>query len=132
MSASNSWEYLPDLTSVHATCDECRCSLSVSVHPPAEITIYTRQGTKFARHIHKECPNRWCRKRFFYGYSIKDGKKIYETLAGKTFLMTSSETAFSLDLCYEVPGDGLQPLGSHQQPQCLSLSFLHILYFRKR
>ena len=102
MSAPNSWEYLPDLTSVQATCDECKCSLSASAHPPAEITIYTRQGTKFARHTHKECPNRWCRKRFFYGYSIKDGKKIYETLAGKTFLMTSSETAFSLDLCYEM------------------------------
>ena len=102
MSTANSWEYLPELTSTKTSCDECRGSLQVSSDPPAEITIYTRNGTKFAQHVHKECPNRWCRKRFFHGFSIKDGKKVYESLIGKDFLITSSETAFALDFCYEI------------------------------
>ena len=75
---------------------------SRSSDPPAEITIYARNGTKFSRHVHKECPNRWCRKRFFYGFSVKDGKKVYESLIGKNFMITSSETAFAVDYCYEI------------------------------
>ena len=102
MAASTSWEYIPDLTSLQTICDECRGTLQISSDPPAEITIYSRHGTKFARHVHKECPNRWCRKRFFHGFSIKDGKRVYECLSGKQFLVTSSETAFSLDFCYEM------------------------------
>ena len=95
MSTTNSWEYLPNFTSLLTVCNE-------SSDPPAEITIYTRNGTKFSRHVHKECPNRWCRKRFFYGFSVKDGKKEYESLIGKNLVITSSETAFAVDYCYEI------------------------------
>ena len=102
MSEGSSWNYLPGLTSVRTSCDECKGSLDFSSDPPAELTIYTRNGTKFSRHLHKECPNRWCRKRFFYGFSIKNGIKVYESLAGKAYLVTSSETAFSLDFCLEM------------------------------
>ena len=102
MSTTNSWEYLPDFTSLRTVCDECMGSLQESSDPPAEITIYTRNGTKFSRHVHKECPNRWCRKRFFYGFSVKDGKKVYESLIGKNFVITSSETAFAVDYFYKI------------------------------
>ena len=31
---------------------------------PAEVVLYTRNGTKFSQHFTKLCTNRWCRKRF--------------------------------------------------------------------
>ena len=96
------WEYIPDLICERNTCDECHGLLRVCSDQCAEVTIYTRTGTKFAKHFHKECPNRWCRKRFYYGFSVKNGVKVYESLIGKEYLVTSSETAFSVEYCYEI------------------------------
>ena len=53
--------------------------------------------------ILSECANRWCRKRFYCGYSVKDGFKVYEPLdSNSRVLVSSSETAFSVDYLYEV------------------------------
>ena len=58
--ATSNWEYTEDLISAKTDCDECGGSLVASHDLPNEVTIYTRNGTKFAQHYLKECPNRWC------------------------------------------------------------------------
>ena len=74
----------------------------LSDNEPAEVTIYTRNGTKFSQHFTKICPNRWCRKKFNYGYSIKHEKKTYDLITASTkYLVTSNETAFSIEFLYE-------------------------------
>ena len=83
-------------------CDDCMCGLSDSKDDPAEVTIYGRQGTKFGRHYHKECPNRWCRKTFYHGYSVKGDKKVYQPLKANNYLFISQETAFTVDFCFEM------------------------------
>ena len=103
MSSAQFWEYCEDLVTDHTFCDECKGDLVDSKDPPSEVTIYTREGTKFAQHFHKECPNRWCRKTFFFGYSVKNKTKVYEPLNSKRkYLVISRETAFAVDLCYEI------------------------------
>ena len=103
MATNQTWEYIEDLLTDKTICDECKCDLILSNKPPAEITCYTRDGTKFAQHFRKECPNRWCRKTFFYGYTVKNGVKIYESdsLRNKKYLLVSTETAFTVDFCNE-------------------------------
>ena len=97
------WTYSDSLITDCETCDECKGDLILSQEHSAEITIYTREGTKFAQHFHKDCPNRWCRKTFFYGYSVKNGIKVYDNLSTKLkYLITSRETAFAIDFCYEL------------------------------
>ena len=45
-----SWEYCEDLITHHTTCDECKGDLVLSKDDPAEVTVYTRDGTKYAQH----------------------------------------------------------------------------------
>ena len=97
-----SWEYSDSLVTNAVSCDECLGSLVMSDNQPAEVTIYTRYGTKFFQHFAKVCPNRWCRKKFMYGYTIKNEEKIYDDLNHKTvFLISSNETGFSIEYLYE-------------------------------
>ena len=101
--STQSWNYCEDLVTDQTVCDECKGGLVDSKDPPSEVTIYTREGTKFAQHFHKECPNRWCRKSFFYGYSIKNEIKVYQSLSPRRkYLIVSRETAFAVDYCYEI------------------------------
>ena len=65
MASVQAWNYCNELVTDQTVCDECHGDLVDSKDPPSEVTIYTREGTKFAQHFHKECPNRWCRKTFF-------------------------------------------------------------------
>ena len=104
MATTQSWGYLEDLITDRTNCEDCRGDLVASSDPPSEVTIYTRNGTKFAQHYHKECPNRWCRKSFYYGYSMKNGIKVYDTdsLKCRKYLVTSDQTALAVDFCYEV------------------------------
>ena len=103
LSRMSEWEYIESLKSQRTSCDECMGTLVESQDNPAELTIYTRQGVKFAQHFHKECPNRWYRKTFFHGYSVKQGKKVYDPLNhSRKYLITSRETAFAVDFCYEL------------------------------
>ena len=77
-------------------------SLVASHDLPNEVTIYMRNGTKFAQHYQKECPNRWCRKTFYYDHTVKKGVKVYDTQMNRKYLVTSAVTAFSIDLCFEI------------------------------
>ena len=98
----SSWKYSDPLKSKLEVCDECHGNLVFSDDDPAEVTIYTREGTKFCQHFTRVCPNRWCRKRFNFGYSIKNNEKTYEKLtASSTYLVSSNETAFAVDYLYE-------------------------------
>ena len=99
---TSTWDYIEKVVTKKPSCDKCSCELVHSRDEPAEITVYTRDRTKFAQHFYKECPNRWCRKTFFYDYSLKKERKVYDTLNSTTkYLVTSRETAFAVDLCYE-------------------------------
>ena len=97
------WQYADSLVTKVGTCDDCHGDLALSDNQPAEVTIYTRMGTKFSQHYTKVCPNRWCRKKFMYGYTIKNEDKVYEKINHTSkYLVTSNETAFSVDYLYEV------------------------------
>ena len=100
--ASSNWEYTDNLISEKTKCDECNGNLVASSDPPAEVTIYTRNGTLFAQHYHKECPNRWCRKTFYYDHTVKNGIKVYDTQLHRKYIITSAETAFAIDFCFEM------------------------------
>ena len=96
------WQYSKDLVTTVSECEECLCTLVLSDNEPAEITIYTRQGTLFSQHFTKECPNRWCRRRYHFGYSTKEDTKLYDRITSeKKYLITSNETAFAVDYLYE-------------------------------
>ena len=97
-----SWHYSEPLVTNAVSCDECLGNLVMSDNQPAEVTLYTRHGTKFCQHFCKVCPNRWCRKKFMYGYTIKNSEKVYDILNHKTEnLITSNETGFSVEYLYE-------------------------------
>ena len=97
-----SWQYTEPLISQKTICDECHGSLVLTNDKPGEVTIYSREGTLFAQHITKICPNRWCRKRFAFGFSTKNGEKVYDRLTHETkYLICSNETAFKTDFLYE-------------------------------
>ena len=97
------WEYSPPLVSEKTWCDECSAPLTTATEKPAEVTVYTRAGTEFRQHVRKICSNHFCKKTFSYGYSLFNGRKRYDTISKDTkFLVTSHETAFSLDFMYEM------------------------------
>ena len=96
------WSYVDPLITQKSNCDECHASLKAD-NDPAEVTIYTREGTKFSQHFAKECTNRWCRKRFYFGFCVKSGQKVFEKIGPDSdILITSSETAFKIDFLYEI------------------------------
>ena len=96
------WTYAEPLVTPKTVCDDCHATIKVD-NDPADVTIYTREGTKFAQHFAKECTNRWCRKRFYFGYCVKSGQKVYEKIGPNSdILITSSETAFKIDFLYEI------------------------------
>ena len=98
----STWHYSEPLISHQTICDECHGNLVLSDDEPAEVTIYTREGTRFSQHFTKVCPNRWCRKRYSYGYSIKNGEKVYDKITHETkYLVSSNETVFKIDFLYE-------------------------------
>ena len=101
---ASSWNYIEPFISKLTYCFQCKAPLKEDSNPPAEITVYTRYGTKFAQHFGKECSNRaGCRLRFYDGYYYKNGDKVYDDLSlqGK-YLITSANTAFSIEYLYEI------------------------------
>ena len=99
----SAWNYSEPLISIRLECDDCMCPLSTSSNDPGDLTIYTRNGTIYSQHFIKECPNRWCRKRFGYGYSVKKDTKVFDKMTDKTkYIVCSNETAFTIDFLYEV------------------------------
>ena len=65
---------------------------------------------------------------FFYGYSVKKERKVYDTLNSTTkYLVTSRETAFAVDLCYETT---LHILHNNATFQGLADVYNHFHYFK--
>ena len=79
----STWKYSDPLVTQKIACDDCHGTL-VHDDEPSDVSLYTREGTQFAQHFAKVCPNRWCRKRFYYGYSVKCVEKV---IYGFIFLM---------------------------------------------
>ena len=101
--ADCTWKYSEPLVTKLVTCEDCHGYLELRDDRPAELTVYTREGTKFAQHFTKVCPNRWCRRRYSYGYSIKNEEKVYDKVSPTSvYLVSSNETAFKVDYLYEV------------------------------
>ena len=99
----SSWTYLEPFQSSKTKCHKCEAPLSRLPDPPSEITVYTRDGTKFVQHYGKECSNHWCRIKYYHGYTTYNGEKVYDDLTEETkYIVTSSETAYSVDYLYEV------------------------------
>ena len=96
------WNYLQPLASVKKKCDKCGGPLSKLSDPPSEVTVYTREGTRFAQHFGQECSNHWCRVKYYFGFTTHEGQKVYDNLEENTkYIVTSNETAFALDFLYE-------------------------------
>ena len=99
---SQVWDYWEPLFSKHEQCDDCQGDLAMSDDEPAEVALYTRNWTKFSQHFTKICTNRWCRKRFNHGYSVKGGEKVFDRIGSEySYLLSSNETGFSIDYLYE-------------------------------
>ena len=80
---------------------KCHGSL-VNHNAPSELKVYTRDGTKFAKHKGKKCSNHFCWTYYYFGYSTFDGTKVYEKIDSKTdCLVTSNETVFSINFLFE-------------------------------
>lgn len=106
-----------NIFSKRTTCDECRCDLEKD-GSPTDLIVYTRMGTKYFQHQNKKCQNRFCEKTFFYGYSSKRGMKKYEAdILQGDYLVSSSQTAFSISYLYEIT---LQVLHSNANFQSLA------------
>ena len=98
-----SWNYIDPFTTDKSKCFQCNSSLVEDRNDPAEITVYTREGVKFAQHYGKECPNKFCAIRFYCGYYTKCGEKVYNDLSDLgDYIITSDNTAFAIDYLYEV------------------------------
>ena len=66
----------------------------------SKIYIYTRNGTLRKSHLIKKCSI--CKTRYFHGYHIADGVRMYDReVLGKCYLVTGSHTAFSIAQVYE-------------------------------
>ena len=64
------------------TCNFCGSCLAVdkkSMTKKALMSVYTRDGTKFARHLIKRCQNNGCRAGHFLGYTVKNKVRRYDS-----------------------------------------------------
>ena len=83
------------LESSHVSCTFCKCKLAVEVKSNKEkgvMSVYTRNGTKFAKHQVKRCQNNDCRAGHFHGYTVKNNVRRYDpdVLQKNEFLGTSN------------------------------------------
>ena len=92
------------LESSHIQCQVCKTGSVVAVGREANLVIYTRTGTKRGVHVEKRCNNRSlpCRAGHYYGYvKTGEGKVIDSDALINEYLVTSSQTAFSVDYLWE-------------------------------
>ena len=68
-----------------------------------DVVIYSRSGSRMAKHKEMRCSDRKsCRKGHFYGYTVSDGKIVYdEDCLKNEYLLTSRQTAFQVEYLYE-------------------------------
>ena len=106
-----SWQYSDSLISSAVSCDECHGSPVLSDNQPAEVTLYTRHGTKFCKHYTKVCPNRWCRKKVHVRVqNQKWGKGLWHSQSQDCFPDNFPETGFSIKYLYEATLQGLSDI----------------------
>ena len=93
------------LSSSSVKCKICKTGNVVKVGRESHLVLYTRTGTKKGVHIEKRCNNRTtqCRAGHYYGY-IKSGatKVIDEDTLKREYLVTSNQTAFSVDYLWDI------------------------------
>ena len=93
------------LSSSAVECEVCKTGTVVRVGREASMVIYTRNGTVTAKHEEKRCNNRTlpCRAGHYYGYTRTGQTKVLDqdVLRGE-FLVTSSQTAFSIDYLWDL------------------------------
>ena len=98
------------LKTTHETCKYCMIGKVKKVARPDErdnkFLIYTRNGTINATQEEYRCNNnsrvKKCRAGHYYGYTIEHDVKHYEDDALKNdFLVTSNQTAFSVDYLFD-------------------------------
>ena len=98
----NEKDKIKDMLEFQSTKVNCFCGKKIIVTGRfALIHVYTRSGTKTAKHIEKRCWN--CGRGFFYGFSTegkqKDGKmriQYDETALENEYLLTSRKTGYVL------------------------------------
>ena len=93
------------LSSSAVKCDICKIGKVVSVGREANLVIYTRSGTYRGVHVEKRCNNRStpCRARHYYGFvTTGSTKHIDEDALRQEFLITSNQTAFSVDYMWDI------------------------------
>ena len=68
------------LESQHEKCILCKTGDVISVGRDCNLIVYTREGTKTAKHIEKRCNNKtmMCRAGHYYGYVMKGLTKIFD------------------------------------------------------
>ena len=93
------------LSSSAVKCDICKIGNVVNVGREANLVIYTRSGTCKGVHVEKRCNNRStpCRAGHYFGFVTTGNTKHIDTDALKhEFLVTSSQTAFSVDYLWDI------------------------------
>lgn len=62
------------------SCEFCDCKLTLDEKSKTKkglMSVYTRNGTLYARHIVKKCLNYGCRAAHFLGYTVKNSVRRY-------------------------------------------------------
>ena len=93
------------LVSTSVKCEVCKSGTVVKVGRETPLVIYTRFGTKKAVHVEMRCNNRAlpCRAGHYYGFVRNGTSKVIngDVLKGD-FLVTSNQTAFSIDYLWDM------------------------------
>ena len=93
------------LESSASVCQVCKTGSVVAVGRGAHLVIYSRTGTKRGVLVEKRCNNRTlpCRAGHYYGYvKTNEGKVIDSDTLKHEYLVTSSQTAFSVDYLWDI------------------------------
>ena len=102
-----------ELASSATKCEVCKIGKVVKVGRQTPLVLYTRVGTKKGFHVEMRCNNRSlpCRVGHYFGYLKNGAVKVIDTdVLRKEFLITSNQTAFSIDYLWDIT---LQILFSH-------------------
>ena len=93
------------LVSATVKCEVCKSGTVVKVGRETALVIYTRSGTQKAVHVEMRCNNRSlpCRAGHYYGFVRNGTAKVIDSDALKgEFLVTSNQTAFSIDYLWDI------------------------------
>ena len=90
---------------MHEKCIECGGKLATRKDEKGLLTIYGKDGVRYARQEETRCVEKNCRTGFYFSQRVlKGGKKNYENFRlhpQRKFLVISRKTAFDIDFLYE-------------------------------